>query len=133
MDLRHLAFPIILKRVKDMAVELVSAQTTESQPVEFEYDFGDNLENACSMFGEDVVFAYAKRGLVVAAQGHARGHIRAGKSKEEIVTAMQEWKPGMPRQPKSQEERIRDMLNGLSPEARTQLAKELKAGGKAAA
>lgn len=110
-----------------MTKEVVSAQTNESKPVEFEYDFGDSLQESITLFGEEVVFAYAKRGLVVAAQGHARGHIKANKTPEQIVEAMAEWKPGMPRQTKSPEEKIREMLDNLSPEARAQLAKELKA------
>ena len=110
-----------------MAVETISAQTSESSPIEFDYDFGDNLQDAVSKFGEEVVFAYLKRGLVVAAQGHARGMIKAEKTKDEIIAAMKDWRPGMPRATKSKEDRIAEMLDSLEPDARARLLKELKA------
>ena len=111
-----------------MTAQTITAQTSESDPVEFEYDFGDNLGEAVEIFGEDICYAHIKRSLTVAVQGAARTLIRAGKSRDEIVDAMAEWRPDMPRQAKTAEEKLRDMFEGLDPEARKRLLAELKPG-----
>lgn len=108
--------------------EKVSAQLKDgAAAIEFEYDFGDSLSDAVTKFGEDVLWAYAKRSLVIASQGYVRGLMKSGKSKEEILAAIAAWKPGEPRQVKSKEERIRALLDKMSPEDRARLREELKA------
>ncbi len=113
--------------MSEIAAVVVSAQTVESAPVEFNYTFGNSLADMVSIFGEDVVTAKALNGLTVAVQGHARGLIRAGKTAEEIVTAMETWKPGSPRVAKSPEDKARELLAALPAEQRDALLKELRA------
>lgn len=113
-----------------MSDTLVTAKTEESAPVEFSYTFGETLEQMSERFGVDVVTSFALRGLTVAVQGHARGLIKQGKSEDEIKAAMAEWKPGAPRVTKSAEDKVREQLASLSPEARAQLLREYKAEAK---
>lgn len=109
-----------------MAKETVSAQVKDGDAaVNFEYDFGDTIVAANELFGEEVVWAYAKRALVIAAQGHARGLLKGGKSVEEITAAMEAWKPGAPRIGKSPEDKLREQWGKMSPEDRANLLREL--------
>ncbi len=111
-----------------MATEEVTAQIADgSAVITFPYDFGDSMEDAVEKFGGDIVWAYAKRALVIAAQGHARSLIKGEKSRDEILTAMAEWKPGAPRQAKTAEDRAREILSKISPEERARLLESLNA------
>lgn len=113
-------------------VEVV-AQTTDGAGVTFEYDFGDTPAATDELFGSEVVYAFAIRGLTIAAQGHARAMVKAGKSVEEIQVAMSQWKPGMPRATKSPEDRLKELIGKMSPEDRRKfLQEELKASKQAA-
>lgn len=106
----------------------IKAQVTDpAAEVEFDYEFGDSLEKMIELFGKEIVTSYALRGLTIAAQGAARGLIRGGKSGAEIVEAMKTWKPGEPRVTKSPEEKVKALLDRMSPEDRKRLAAELTA------
>ena len=105
----------------------VTAKTEEGAEVTFNYEFGDSLEAAIEIFGKDIVWSYALRGLTIASQGHARSMIRAGKTADEIKTALETWKPGMPRISRSPEEKIKALLDKLTPEERDNLALEIRA------
>ena len=119
-----------------MATKSVSAQTADGASVEFPYDFGDNLQETLQLFGEDVVYNHAYRSLVIAAQAFARSLIRQGLSDKDIIAKMETWKPGMPREAKTPEQKVRELLANMSPEQRAEIAAVLKAapakGGKAA-
>ena len=112
----------------------VNAETKEGASVTFDYDFGadESLEALCERFGKEIVASFASRALVIAVQSHARGMVRSGKTAAEIAAAMAEWKPGVPRQVTSKEEKARVLLGSLSPEERAKLLKEFKAAPKAA-
>lgn len=106
----------------------ITAQTADGAvQIKFEYEFGETLKDAVELFGEKVVHSYVVRSLTIAAQGAARGMMKSGKSKEEILKAMESWKPGEPRQTKSPEEKIRSLVDKMSPEDRARLAAELRA------
>lgn len=105
---------------------IVSAQVTDGAGVEFEYNFGETPGETDDLFGSEIVYSYAIRGLTIAAQGHARAMIKAGKSKDEILAAMKIWKPGAPRVTTSPEEKIRALLEKMSPEDRAKLANEFR-------
>lgn len=109
----------------------VSAQVKEGAGVEFDYDFGHDLDSAIALFGEPIVWSYALRGLTIACQGHARGMIKTGKSREEIIAAMETWKPGVPRSTRSAEDRVRELFAKMSPEDRQRLQDELSTGAVA--
>jgi len=98
----------------------------------FEYDLPEAYDAAVAKFGKAVTDAFAIRGLTVAIQGHARSMIKSGKSADEIRAEMKDWKPGMPRQTKSAEERFDDLWGKMSPEDRAAIQKKLKTAPKAA-
>jgi len=104
----------------------VNAQVTEGGSVSFEYEFGSSLDQAVELFGEDIVWAYTLRALVIASQGHARGLIKSGKSADEIRTSLETWKPGAPRISRSPEERVRELMDKMSPEDRAAILSELQ-------
>jgi hypothetical protein len=105
----------------------VTAKTEEGAEVTFDYEFGSNYVEAAEIFGGEIVWNYALRALTIAAQGHARSMIRAGKTADEIKTTMETWKPGMPRLSRSPEEKIKALLDKLTPEERENLALEIRA------
>lgn len=105
----------------------VTAQTSEGAAITFEYEFGSNYAEAAELFGADIVWAYAYRALTIAAQGRARSLINAGKNADEIKAAMAEWKPGAPRVSRSPEDKIRDLMEKMSPEDRAAILQEIAA------
>lgn len=106
----------------------ISAQFKDgSAGIDFDYDFGDNLDATIEKFGESVVHKYALRGFTIAAQGTARGLMKSGKSHAEILEHMKNWKPDEPRQVKSKEERVKELLSKMTPEQRDALAAEMRA------
>lgn len=116
-----------------MAKEEVVAQTKDGLSATFHYDFGASLDEMVDLFTEVIAAAHCKRSLVVAAQGHARGLLRQGKTEAEIRAAMEKWKPGEPRVTKTSTERLHELLDKMSPDDRAAAIKELKASSKAAA
>lgn len=113
-----------------MTAENVTASLGDgSASVTFPFDFGDSIPEANEKFGEGIVWAYARRALVIAAQGYARTLVKGGKSEAEILELMKAWKPGEPRKAKSAEDKVRDLLSKMSPEDREKLQKELRGGG----
>lgn len=82
-----------------MAIETVKATTTERKQaglpeVEVAFDFGDDLQSAIQICGEEAVFDHYVRAARIALQGILRRYIEAGKSDEEIAEAIAGWKPG---------------------------------------
>lgn len=59
------------------------------------FDYGESLAEAQARFGDEVVFSNFKRSANITAQAAMRRLMEAGKSQEEIVTAMAAWKPGV--------------------------------------
>lgn len=113
-------------------VKIVANTKDGQHSIEFDYDLGESLADAVKKFGEDIVFSHVIRSLIIAAQGAARGMMKSGKTKDEIDAAMQTWKPGEPRQVKSKEDRMRDLIAKMSPEELEALQTELKTATKAA-
>ena len=106
----------------------VEAKLTDSEPVSVDYDFGDNLDEAVSVYGEEVVFSRYKAAAVIDLQAYMRNQIRAEKSEAEIRTAVSEWKPGVKQSSgKSKEERAREILGKLSAEERAAILAEFAA------
>ncbi len=59
------------------------------------YDFGANLKEMASKFGEEVVFTNARGSFVITAQAIMRKALETGKSQEEVAAKMSAWKPGI--------------------------------------
>lgn len=62
---------------------------------QFNFDFGDNVQQAIEKFGADVVFSNFKRSAVITAQAAMRRGLEAKKSEADIAAAMNNWKPGV--------------------------------------
>lgn len=103
-----------------MTLQKVSARAGDDEDATsctVEYDFGDNLDEAVSRFGADVVFARFKSASVVDLQALVRRHLQGEKPKtpEEIQALANEWKPGVAtRKRKSTTEKIEELLSGMS-------------------
>lgn len=67
----------------------------EEREATIQFDFGGTTENAVEKFGSDVVYSNFVRASVVTAQAAIRRMLEAGKSQEEIQSAMESWKPGV--------------------------------------
>lgn len=59
------------------------------------YDFGETLDEAVELFGEEVVFSGFRRTSVITAQAAIRRYLETGHSEEEVQSKMEEWKPGV--------------------------------------
>jgi len=95
--------------------------------IAFDYDFGESLQEAVERFGAEIVWAHTLRSLTIAVQGAARGMMKSGKAKEEILDAMSKWKPGTPREVKSTEEKMADLVSKMSPQQLEALQAQLRA------
>lgn len=113
-----------------MTAETVTAEVKEgpnnvSAQVSINYDFGDTPEETNAIFGDDIVYSYAKRALVIAVQGHLRGLLRSGKSADEIAELGPEWRPGAPRPKQSPEDKMRAQWALMTADDRAALLREL--------
>ena len=72
-----------------MAEEQVSAKITDGDPVQVQYDFGTDLDEAVELFGAEVVFSRYKSAAVIDLQAYMRGLIRQEKPADEIEEAHQ--------------------------------------------
>jgi hypothetical protein len=120
-----------------MSAKEITAKVNSSdrEAVTVTYDFGDNLDEAVSLFGAEVVFARFAAAATVDLQGVIRRHMvdqlgkdgqvtSAAKSDEEIAELVANWKPGLAKPKKSAKEKLTDMLAALDPEARAALLAE---------
>lgn len=103
------------------------------------YDFGDNLNEAIELFGEDVIFAKFKQAAIVDFQSVLRRHmftetdegdsiITTDVSSEDValIEAVADWKPGVStRVTKTPKEKAMAALKGMSPEEIEQMLAEL--------
>ena len=81
------------------------------------YDFGDNLDEAVSKFGADVVYARFKSASTVDLQALIRRHLDSDtpKSQAEIQELANAWKPGVQtKKRKSGAEKIQDLFGEMS-------------------
>jgi hypothetical protein len=111
-----------------MAKQKVVAQLSDKKnPVTVEFDFGDSLESARKLFGDEVIWSRAKSALTIDLQALIRRMIKAGKTAAEIHTAVAAWKPDVKTLvKKSASEKISDLASQLTPEERKALLKQLQ-------
>lgn len=88
-----------------------------------EYDFGDNLQEARDLFGDEVVFSRAKASLVIDLQAYMRGLLKQDppKTAEEVAKLVNEWRPGVKARGKTLEEKIAHLFGQLSEEKKAEL------------
>lgn len=106
-------------------MEITAKDTKTEASITVEYEFGETIAELVEKFGEEVVFNQARSSLVVALQGAIRTALKAGKTDDEINTLVSEWKPGIRRQAKSPQDKIKEQLASMDPEIRKALLKEL--------
>lgn len=127
--------------MSDLEVVATVPSKVEGQPdreIKVFYDFGDNLEEAVELFGEDVVFSRFKAAAVIDLQALLRRHGSAGeptkenpngrapKTDDEIAKIVSEWKPGLvTRVRKSPKDKALELLQSLSAEDRDALLASL--------
>lgn len=63
--------------------------------VTIDYDFGDDLNQAVELCGEEVVFSQFVSAAKVSLQGIMRAKLKAGLGQDAIQSFCNEWKPGM--------------------------------------
>jgi hypothetical protein len=61
----------------------------------FTYDTGNNLDEAISKFGKDLIFGKFNAQVTIDAAGVARSMLEANKTPTEIQAFLNTWKPGM--------------------------------------
>jgi len=107
----------------------VSAPKVNVSGAEFEYDFGENLQDAAQKYGEDTVFKLYRQQAVVRAQAVARTHLTAGKSIDEVQQVLNGWKPDATMsRAKSPVEKLAAKFAKLSPEEKQALLESIKQG-----
>lgn len=103
--------------------------TEENAPsASVSYDFGDNLDEATSLFGADVVYARFKAAAIVDLQALIRRHLDSDtpKSAAEIQELASAWKPGVQtKKRKTAGEKIQDLLGDMSEADRAALLESL--------
>lgn len=95
-------------------------------------DFGGNLQDMVKKFGESVVFKQALGAMTVSFQGWLRSQGAQGKNQAEIDAGARAWKPGERKASKTPQEKMRELLNGMSADEKAQFLKEFRAPAKAA-
>jgi hypothetical protein len=105
------------KVIDDVKVEIVT-----------EYNFGADLNEAVSLFGESLVYEYFKANATVRLQAFVRTRIEAGKTADEIQEEANQWKPGeVKRSSKDPKEEIAKQFAKLSPEQQAAYLDSLRA------
>lgn len=100
-------------------------------------DFPETIEEAIELWGADVCYQRLISGVRVTAQGTARGKLEKGLSAEDVDAFFanvnhensdlpeEPWRPGMPPAAStSKQEKIKGLLDKLSPEQRAALLAE---------
>ena len=92
------------------------------------YNFGDNLDEAIGLFGDEAIFSRFRSASVVDLQALIRRHLSGEKpkSQDEIQALADEWKPGIgTRVKRSPKDKALDALAALTPEDRATLLESL--------
>lgn len=95
------------------------------------YDFGDNLDEAVSKFGADVVYARFRSASTVDLQALIRRHLdsETPKTQAEIQELANQWKPGVQtKKRKSTQERIQDLFTEMSESDKQAVLEALMSG-----
>ena len=77
------------------------------------YDYGNDLDEMISLFGEEVVFSNARGKMVIGLQAAMRARLKAGQSVEDLMT---KYKPGvaLEKVPADMNKATEDYFAGLS-------------------
>lgn len=79
-----------------MPAEKVSAKAPKlGKGCAIDFNFGADLKEMASLFGENVVYSSAKSQITVGVQAAVRRGLEAGLSEKEIQSRMASYKPGV--------------------------------------
>lgn len=78
-----------------MPEQTVTAKIKSGRTASVPYNFGETLEEAAGLFGNDAVLSNFKANAVIGLQGYIRRLLTAGKSSEDVAVAVSAWKPGV--------------------------------------
>lgn len=118
--------------------EVSAKRSGHDHQVTVEYDFGENLQEAVEMFGDDVVFSKFKAAATVDLQSVIRRNMfdeqGEGDDKtlipvdaETVQERISDWRPGVTtRVTKSPKEKALDAMKNMSPEEIKALLAELE-------
>lgn len=107
------------------AIEVTANKGQKSLTVN--YDFGDNLQDAVTKFGEDVVFSNMQQSMKISLQALIRRGFDKGVTDEEIAAQAAGWKPGVAAQRTADPvAAIMAKWQGIPAEKRAELLKQLK-------
>jgi hypothetical protein len=78
-----------------MSLQKVTAKLKDGDPITVQYDYGDNLDEAKSKFGEEAVYNRYRASMVIDLQGYIRSMLRKDPpaTEDEIHAAVAEWDP----------------------------------------
>jgi len=108
-----------------MAMTKISAKTGKSDPVEINFDFGEDDKAMVDKFGLQIVCSYAKANMKVAIQDVIRGGITGKKTPGDIQKEVHAYKFGVKKRGKSKAEKLADNFAALSPEEKSALLARL--------
>lgn len=114
-----------------MTIIAISAKlgTEDNSPsATVNFDFGDNLDEAVTLFGADVVYSRFKAAAVVDLQALIRRHLdgETPKTEAEIQALVTEWRPGVTtRKRKSTKEKAEELFATLSEADKAALLEQL--------
>jgi hypothetical protein len=117
-----------------MALQTVTAKTIlkegerkgEEVSGSIEYDFGDNLADASSKFGDDVVFSLFEQQARIQCQARMRAELLAPTGS--VTRVAEQWKPGV--QMRASVDPIaaaKNAVAGMDPEAKKAFMKKMQA------
>ena len=111
----------------DITARANMEDSDEVREATVQFDFGDNLGEALTKFGEDVVYKRFKQSAIVDLQALIRRHLSGDKpkSEEELQVIVDDWKPGTMRVRKSKSEKALELLSQMSDEEKAELLAEL--------
>lgn len=97
----------------DEAGSIQIVATKNSQVAKIYYNFGADLESMIELFGDEVVFSYAKGQMIIRLQAAMRSRMSAG---GDVSGLMSEFKPGiaLPKAPKDMNKATENYFMTLS-------------------
>lgn len=81
--------------MSEITVKASETRGEEAKSAEILYDFGDNIQESITLFGEDIVHKMFLNAAKISAQSIMRRMLKAGRTQEEIQRDMAEWKVGV--------------------------------------
>lgn len=113
-----------------MSKEPIKAGKTvdeEKKEAEVYYDFGENIHEMVDKFGEDQVYAMAKREGTRKLQSAIRRELKAGTDPEAIPDRLASWSPNVKHKvQKDPEEAAEEAFSAMSPEAQEKYLEKIR-------